>query len=957
MRPLPRLSDTDLKGGDRSRKLRVCVVTSEIIGPTKNGGIGTATSGLVEHLAGDSHQVTVLYTQVWGDRPLCTEKSWDHWVKELRLKGVDLRYIPHAGSYADWRHKAWLVKDHLGQGEYDLVYFNEHHGSGYYTMAAKRAGLSPFSEQIHCVITHGSIEWVLNTNDQYIERVSDLEMIGLERRSVEWADFVIGPSEYLLKEYESYGWRLPAGTYCQPYPLFRAPAAFDGEARRIEELVFFGRLETRKGLWLFCETVERLGERLRGRTVTFMGRMTDMSGFASAALVVARSAKWPFRVRLLTRLGPAEALAYLRGPNRLAIMPSLADNSPCVVYECLENAIPFVTTRGSGADELIDPACWRDVMVEPRVDDLAQRLERILDDGARLARPRFDPAENLLSWSAWHAWLASSRGTPHGRSGEPTTSDTMAGPAPSPTILIVTIDAGGVPLSRLLTNVTRHIERFGAAAGHLLMTAMRDPLRHLLAETLDRQASEVGATALVLGPDEVEEAREIVLGADYVIVAGVEHEILPSFFAAALRLLVQGEAAAVSCVVADRPQESGEPVIQEIPAGDIPAMAGLSRPIASGLWAASVTDLRAELSTLEFDHKDYGDLIPAELLGHAAIHRCMLNDKPYQFLPMVGGVRTPPSNPALRGRHWYRIAASTARDLGVERVVHPAAAPWFASLAFGADGNAGAHTVLPETSLLPGNHPLREVHLTGTDAKDAEGLAAALGRPGAALQLRMADGGSGNVGDSIGLSHRSTRLRPQLDLLQVLGDGGRQPFAPSGASLSPARSVAGLRARLIARALSSRSTTVEASTLAAEGGSNALVAWIGPEMHDRPRAYGANLTIEAGEGAFRLARVLPDTVPWQLVFIDVPLLGHLRLAAELRSDNPSTMAVELLLLDQATGAELARCEAIIPAHEVCDIDLNLPAIHGAACVILQPSNSAMAGRAASELALAALSIA
>jgi hypothetical protein len=233
-RSIPRLSDIDLRAGSRGQRLRVCVVTSEITGPTKNGGIGTATSGLVEHLAGDGHQVTVLYTQVWENTPLCTERSWQHWVRELAAKGVDLSHIPHSGSYADWRHKAWLVKDHLGQGEYDLVYFNEHHGSGYYALAAKRAGLSPFAEQIHCVITHGSIEWVLNTNDQYIERVSDLEMIGFERRTVEWADFVIGPSEYLLKEYAGYGWRLPARTYCQPYPLMRAPAVFDAETRPIE---------------------------------------------------------------------------------------------------------------------------------------------------------------------------------------------------------------------------------------------------------------------------------------------------------------------------------------------------------------------------------------------------------------------------------------------------------------------------------------------------------------------------------------------------------------------------------------------------------------------------------------------------------------------------------------------------------------------------------------------------
>ena len=132
------------------RPLKVCVVTSEILGPVKNGGIGTATSALVDNLADNGHEVTILYTLVQHDEPACAEKTWEHWVKELADRGITLTHIPHLGVYRDWLQKSWLVKQHLASRDYDVVYFNEHHGSAYYTLAAKRVGLLPFANRPLC---------------------------------------------------------------------------------------------------------------------------------------------------------------------------------------------------------------------------------------------------------------------------------------------------------------------------------------------------------------------------------------------------------------------------------------------------------------------------------------------------------------------------------------------------------------------------------------------------------------------------------------------------------------------------------------------------------------------------------------------------------------------------------------------------------------------------------------
>src|SRR4051812_28231552 len=349
---IQRLSDLEFDAAGASKPLKICVAS--FFGAAKSGGVGSATSALIKHLASIGHKVTLLYTLVHKGKPLNVEEhgsgvdSWPYWTKLLAARGISLEIIPHQGHHRDWAQKSWLVKEFLAKHDFDVVYFDDWQGTGYYSLLAKRAGLAPFSSQLHCVITHSTKQWICASNNEYLDDPSDLEVMALERKTVEMADVVIGPSRYLLQEYKSYGWDLPEQTFHQFYPFTTsvAPASTDNVA--IGEFVFFGRLEARKGLWLFCEALDRIADKLKGKVVTFLGPVTYAYGISVATQIVERSARWPFQVRLLTGLDTGQALEYLKAGNRLAVMPSLADNSPCVIYECIEAAVPFVSTLASG---------------------------------------------------------------------------------------------------------------------------------------------------------------------------------------------------------------------------------------------------------------------------------------------------------------------------------------------------------------------------------------------------------------------------------------------------------------------------------------------------------------------------------------------------------------------------------------------------------------------------------
>ena len=102
------------------------------------------------------------------------------------------------------------------------------------------------------------------------------------------ADVVISPSAYMVDWMQDRGWTLPERVFVQQYVRSRVVAETAADAERTaeaarrrptpagSEIVFFGRLETRKGIELFCDALDRLADEgaLPGASVAFMGKQT-----------------------------------------------------------------------------------------------------------------------------------------------------------------------------------------------------------------------------------------------------------------------------------------------------------------------------------------------------------------------------------------------------------------------------------------------------------------------------------------------------------------------------------------------------------------------------------------------------------------------------------------------------------------------------------------------------------
>jgi glycosyltransferase involved in cell wall biosynthesis len=413
--------------------LRIVIASYEFVGPTKTGGIGTAYTSLAEALAEAGHEVTVLYLGLRDPEP---DTPFSHWEDHYARKGIRLVELPEAELprvfYGHFEAKRsylaylWLAEADR-ERSIDVLHFPETLGHGYYSLLAKRQGWA-FARATIAVGVHSSTYWVMETNRVAYLTGQEFAADFLERASVALADVVISPSAYMVDWMQGRGWALPERVFVQQYVRSRVVAAgadadadADSEPKHdsggIDEIVFFGRLETRKGIELFCDALDLLADEdeLPEISVAFMGKQTVIEGLWAKQYLAKRGREWPWRWRVLDDFAQPEAVAYLRGngdgTKRLAVMPSLADNTPNTVMEALALRIPFLASRVGGTAELVHPLDLGRATFDPGGGqgdaDLAAALREAVGAGRfEPPRPAVEPDPNESVHLRWHRGVA-----------------------------------------------------------------------------------------------------------------------------------------------------------------------------------------------------------------------------------------------------------------------------------------------------------------------------------------------------------------------------------------------------------------------------------------------------------------------------------------------------------------------------------------------------------------------
>ncbi|CUH82609.1 glycosyltransferase family 4 protein [Tropicibacter naphthalenivorans] len=416
VKTFPAIDTVGLSTADH--RLRVCIVTEEIIGPVRNGGIASTYYHLSKGLAAHGHDVHVLFLK----GPVVQDETPEHWVQHFAEFGVTLHYLqvperPIWSAATEWQERFAAAYQWLRDQEtFDVVHTSEWRGGMVYALMAKRLGLA-FQETLFLVKTSSPHIWNRHYQMQPIERRELVLAAYAEQKCVELADAVIGGSAHLITFMEQIGYKVPGtNVFVQPNIVdFSKVIVTDqrqprgpGEVMHTQEVIFFGRLEGRKGVELMCNALDILKERgVAPSRMTFMGKwgapLATQGGMKVEDYLNAKAENWDFPVEYITDKNQPEALSHMCSRDMIAVMPSLIENSTMAVYETLENNIPFIATAVGGTPELIDPIDHDRCLVAPKATALADQLQRALEEGQPIAHSSFSNDENLRVWYGFHA--------------------------------------------------------------------------------------------------------------------------------------------------------------------------------------------------------------------------------------------------------------------------------------------------------------------------------------------------------------------------------------------------------------------------------------------------------------------------------------------------------------------------------------------------------------------------
>jgi O-antigen biosynthesis protein len=376
---------------------RITVVASELLGRAGTGGAGTADSLLAVALARGGHDVELL---VASGREIGTLSP--DWTRRYGDAGVAVRVLePTAAIRPAYLAAPFEVLTALRETSPDIVVVDDWRGLGYPALRARQAGraLTGTAFVVYC---HGAgrvltafAEKVPDTIERFGEQIA-------EQNAVHLADAVVSPSEWLLGWMREHDWPLPDSARVIQYlresvalgtPAVRATA--DGGIRR---LAFFGQLREGKGIRIFLEALQQLdGELPDGLEVDFLGSASKR--WPAGRILDELPGRLRPSARVETALEREQALDELRRPGALAVMPSLLDNSPNTVAECVECGIPFIASATGGIPELVAEADRERVLFEPTAGGLARALQRALASSSFApARPSQDAPQALDAW-------------------------------------------------------------------------------------------------------------------------------------------------------------------------------------------------------------------------------------------------------------------------------------------------------------------------------------------------------------------------------------------------------------------------------------------------------------------------------------------------------------------------------------------------------------------------------
>jgi glycosyltransferase involved in cell wall biosynthesis len=365
---------------------RITVAASEILGVPGAGGPATADSFLAIALGRRGHDVELVVAPGRDVSSLSAEwrRAYADANVRIRSLGDDRPVLPA------FLAPAARIYDALSGDPPDVVVADDWRALPYAALRSRQGGRD-FVDTAFVLYCHGPARVFAAAARKVPDAVERFGEEVAQRACFELADAVVSPSAWLVRWLHEHRWPVRDVSVIQNLWQSSAlgePVDLAPPSERVRRIAFFGHLREGKGLRVFVEAVRRLDP---AADVLFIGHTRRPSREEISA--------WLGReARFETELDRSGALEQLKQPGTLAVMPSLLENSPYAVAECIEHGIPFLAADVGGTPELVAEKDRARVLHPPTPDAFAAALEDALENGVAPAQPAIAPEDSLASW-------------------------------------------------------------------------------------------------------------------------------------------------------------------------------------------------------------------------------------------------------------------------------------------------------------------------------------------------------------------------------------------------------------------------------------------------------------------------------------------------------------------------------------------------------------------------------
>ncbi len=398
------------------RDTKTVIVAPQLPIVYKNGGIGTFNIHFANLLVSAGYKdLTIIYTSPL-EAPFaeCTPYYAERGIKIVSVL-PDNNHLDLDQGYTLPVRISEITAD-LIPDDTDLVYFADFRANGLIETRRRRFRANKTPTLV--TVIHGPSEWHRQGQSVWPSTVDEILIDFSERYVTQHSDFVAAPSSYVFEWARQNSWKLPPEDrlFALGYPLLPASEhlalAAPPLAHSFKRVVFFGRLETRKGIDLFIDALAKLKHQscldsLEEIVLLGINGVHKYGQPEDAAQFLEKAVDKP--VKVYKNFDTSQAQNYLRenAADSLVVMPSRSDTFGFTIIECsLIPGLNFIHSNVGGMPDVLGEA-GKHHLFEPSVRSLAERLQKWLEHGPRPTSElgRYDWQAANQRWIDFHEMM------------------------------------------------------------------------------------------------------------------------------------------------------------------------------------------------------------------------------------------------------------------------------------------------------------------------------------------------------------------------------------------------------------------------------------------------------------------------------------------------------------------------------------------------------------------------